>query len=113
VLAGLLLGSAAAAQDVQVAPLADARLRYEQVDQDGFARGADALTRRLRPGIQLTTGHWSVLVEGEATLAIVEDYSAPPTPSPFEGRGIAYELEHPTRSPRAKSRGPFERSREP
>lgn len=74
-LAGLLLGGTAAAQDVHVTPLAEARLRFERVDQDGFARNADALTLRLRPGVQLSSGHWSALVEGEATLAIVDDYN--------------------------------------
>ena len=74
-MAGLLLGGAAAAQDIHVAPLADARLRYEKVDQDGFARDADALTLRVRPGVQLSSGRWSALVEGEATLAIVDDYN--------------------------------------
>jgi hypothetical protein len=74
-LAALLLGAAAAAQDVHVAPLADARLRYELVDQDGFARDANALTLRVRPGVQLSSGHWSALVEGEATLALVDDYN--------------------------------------
>jgi hypothetical protein len=71
ILAGLLLGSAAAAQDVHIVPLADARLRYELVDQDGFARDANALTLRIRPGVQATSGPWSALIEGEATLAIV------------------------------------------
>ncbi len=72
----LLLGSgAAAAQDVRVTPLADARLRYELVDQDGFAQDANALTLRVRPGVQLTSGHWSALIEGEGTLAIVDDYN--------------------------------------
>jgi hypothetical protein len=75
VLAALLLGSGAAAQDVRVTPLADARLRYEHDDQIGFARDADALTLRVRPGVQLSSGHWSALVEGEATLAIVRDYN--------------------------------------
>lgn len=72
----LLLGSgAAAAQEVRVTPLADVRLRYELVDQDGFVRNANALTLRVRPGVQLTSGHWSALIEGEGTLAIVDDYN--------------------------------------
>src|SRR3954468_4941719 len=75
VLAALLLGSAAAAEDVHVTPLVDARLRYELVDQDGFARDANALTLRVRPGIQLSSGHWSALVEGEGLLAIVDHYN--------------------------------------
>jgi len=73
--AALLASAAAAAQDVHVTPLVDARLRYEHDDQVGFARDADALTLRMRPGVQLGAGPWSALVEGEATLAIDRDYN--------------------------------------
>ena len=71
-LAGLLLSCPAFAQDIRVTPLVDARLRYEHVDQDGFAQKADAVTLRVRPGVQLSHGGWSALVEGEATIAIVD-----------------------------------------
>ena len=74
-LAALLLGGPAIAQDIRITPLVDARLRYELVDQDGFARDANALTLRVRPGVQLGAGHWSALVEGEGTLAIVDRYN--------------------------------------
>ena len=74
-LAAALLGSAASAQDFSVKPLLDARLRYENVDQDGIARQADALTLRVRPGLQLSDGGWSALVEGEATVAIDKHYN--------------------------------------
>jgi len=57
-----------------IAPSIDARLRYENVDQP--ATDADALTMRIRPGITLGFGSGiSVLVEGEGTLAIVDDYN--------------------------------------
>ncbi|MBO9575283.1 MAG: alginate export family protein [Sphingobium sp.] len=76
-LGGVLLCTAvpgrAAPDDVKIKPLVDARLRYEHVDQDGIAEAADALTLRVRPGLELSVGkHWSALVEGEATLAIVD-----------------------------------------
>lgn len=74
-LAGLLLSGAAHAEDVKVKPLVDARLRYENVDQDGIAAEANALTLRVRPGVEASTGPWSALVEGEATIAIVNDYN--------------------------------------
>ncbi|WP_066796261.1 alginate export family protein [Sphingomonas soli] len=85
-LAGLLAGGAAQAQEVTVKPSADVRLRYEHVDQDGLAERADALTLRVRPGVTLTSGEWSALVEGEAVLALIEDYN-----SGTNGR-IAYPL---------------------
>ncbi|MGE5721064.1 MAG: alginate export family protein, partial [Sphingomonadales bacterium] len=68
--------SPAVAAEVKVKPLLDGRLRYENVDQQGFPREADALTLRLRPGAELTAGDWSLLVEGEGTWAIVEGYNS-------------------------------------
>ena len=76
VLAGLLLGGTAHAQEVTVKPTLDARLRYEQVDQEGIARTAEAVTLRLRPGIEASSGSWSALIEGETTLVLVEDYNS-------------------------------------
>ena len=64
----------ALAQDVM--PLLDARLRYEQVDQDGIAKHADALTFRLRAGAEFSSGDWSLLAEGEGTAALVEHYDS-------------------------------------
>lgn len=71
-----LLGSAASAQDVHLSPLADARLRWEQVEQDGLPAHAEALTVRLRTGVAATHGPWKALVETEATLAAVQRYNS-------------------------------------
>lgn len=62
------------AQDVTLKPLGEARLRYEQVDQDGLAAEADALTLRVRAGVEAKAGRWSALVEGQGNLAIVDEY---------------------------------------
>jgi hypothetical protein len=71
-LAGLIACGPAWAQDaVKVTPSVDARLRYESVEQAGFADNAEALTLRVRPGVTIGEGEWTALVEGEATLAIV------------------------------------------
>lgn len=70
-----LLGGTACAQEAAIKPLVDARLRYEATEQDGLPEQADALTLRVRPGIQATKGMWSVLVEGEANLAIADDFN--------------------------------------
>lgn len=65
------------AEGVTLAPSIDARLRYENVDQP--ATDADALTLRVRPGITLGFGGGiSVLVEGEGTLAISDNYREAP-----------------------------------
>ncbi len=77
-------GTAYAADDPQapgkiaIAPIVDARLRYETVDQP--ATEADALTFRLRAGIEAKAGKLSFLAEGEGTLALADDYNAFPFP---------------------------------
>ena len=63
------------AQDIVLKPLIDARLRYEHVDQDGIKLPADALTLRVRSGVQAKIGPWSGLVEAEATAAIADNYN--------------------------------------
>lgn len=77
----LLIGLAAAsiaapssADEITVKPLLDMRLRWENVDQTGIARDADAVTLRARPGFVLSSGPFSLLTEGEGTVAIVDRY---------------------------------------
>ncbi len=67
-----IVASPAAAQTVK--PLAEARIRYEHAEQDGLPQDADAVTARVRVGLQATTGRWSALTEAQGTLAIVGDY---------------------------------------
>jgi hypothetical protein len=55
-------------------PIAEARLRYEAVDQDGLAINADALTLRGRVGLQATQGAWSALIESQGTVALDGHY---------------------------------------
>ena len=71
-----LVATPAAAQPLALKPIVDARLRYENVDQDGIAREADAVTMRLRSGVTATTGPWSALVEAEGTLGILNHYNS-------------------------------------
>ena len=72
--ASLLAALPATAQTVTLTPLAEARLRWEQVDQADLPRRSDAVTVRLRTGIAATAGHWSALAEAQGNLAIVPDY---------------------------------------
>lgn len=60
----------------EVKPLADARLRWENVDQEDFVRKANGLTLRTRVGAEAAAGNWSILAEGEATVALVEQYDS-------------------------------------
>jgi hypothetical protein len=61
-----------AAQTVK--PLVDVRLRYEGVDQVGLPETADAVTTRVRAGLQVSEGPWSALAEAQGNLAIVGEY---------------------------------------
>ena len=72
--AALAVAGPACAQDIKLTPLIDGRVRYEHVDQDGIARDADALTVRVRGGVQATSGPWSTLIEAQGTLAAIDDY---------------------------------------
>ncbi|MDR6127725.1 hypothetical protein QE361_000320 [Sphingomonas sp. SORGH_AS802] len=72
--ASLLAALPAAAQTVTLTPLAEARLRWERVDQGDLPRRADAVTARVRTGIAATAGPWSALAEAQGNLAIVPDY---------------------------------------
>jgi hypothetical protein len=74
ILLALAPAGVAHAQDVTLKPLGEARLRYESVDQDGLTAETDALTLRVRAGIEAKAGRWSVLVEGQGNLAIADEY---------------------------------------
>jgi hypothetical protein len=70
----LLLLAATPATAQTIAPLAEARARYEHVSQDGLPDDAHAATARVRAGVQLSEGDWSVLAEMQGNLALVGDY---------------------------------------
>ena len=72
--AALVAIEPACAQQLTMKPLLEARIRYENVDQQGIAADADVITRRGRAGAQVSAGAWSVLAEGQGTLAIQDDY---------------------------------------
>ncbi|NYD90044.1 hypothetical protein HD841_001824 [Sphingomonas melonis] len=55
-------------------PLVEARLRHEHVAQDGLPDRSDAVTARVRAGLQASEGHWTALAEAQGNLAIVGDY---------------------------------------
>ena len=65
---------AAHAEEAALTPVGEARLRYETVSQEGLAADAEALTVRIRAGVEAKAGNWSALVEGQGNLAIVDDY---------------------------------------
>lgn len=71
----LVASSAAVAQTIRLSPLADARLRWEDVDQADIPRNADAVTARVRAGLTADAGPLQALVETEATLAVVARYN--------------------------------------
>jgi len=74
--AGLAPG-AAVAGPAEGSFIFENRLRYETVDQAGFAREAEALTLRTRLGVEFPRlGDFQFLVEGENVTAFVEDYNS-------------------------------------
>lgn len=80
----LIAGSGAQANPASDAwrsskPIFDARARYEGVDQAGLPEEADAVTARLRLGLE-TGKLWntSFLVEGEFVTPLVDDYRPDP-----------------------------------
>lgn len=70
----LAVAGPACAQSIAIKPLAEARLRYETVEQQGLTDGADALTARVRGGLQAGAGGLTALVEGQGTLALIDSY---------------------------------------
>ena len=64
------------AQPLTIKPIIETRLRYEHVAQQGFKRDADAVTERIRAGAIVSSGNWTLLGEGEATLALSERYDS-------------------------------------
>lgn len=74
--AALVAAAAPACADpLAIKPLAEARLRHEHVTQDGLPLDADAVTTRIRSGVEARTGGWSALVEAQGTLALVDHYN--------------------------------------
>ncbi len=58
-------------------PLLESSLRFENVDQQGFAKDAEALTWRNRFGIQTAeVNHVTALVEFENTAVLTEHYNS-------------------------------------
>ncbi len=73
----------ALAEDIKLKPIVEARLRYENVEQAGVLNEADALTLRLRTGVEAKKGAFAFLIEGEGTLALSEKYN-----SGLNGKGM-------------------------
>lgn len=72
--AGPVMSGPVCAQDLTLKPVAEGRLRYEHVDQDGLAKQADALTIRARAGLTASSGALSTTVVGQGTLAVLDHY---------------------------------------
>jgi hypothetical protein len=72
--AAAFVASAQPACAQEVRALAEARLRHEHVEQDGLPQDADAVTARVRAGVQVSQGAWSVLAEAQGTMALDDRY---------------------------------------
>jgi hypothetical protein len=96
-LAGIASAGPIAGAIGETRPLADARLRYENVDQEPFAKEANALTLRARLGFE-TGKAWNtaLLAEGDFNWPLVSHYNGTTTPAdpryPVVADPEAYEL---------------------
>lgn len=71
----LAVAGPACAQDINLKPLAEARVRYERAEQQGLTIDhSDALTLRARVGLSASSGPLSATVIGQGTLAAIDDY---------------------------------------
>ena len=74
------LAAAAEAAEPATRPVSlewNLRLRHEHVDDDAFARDANATTLRARAGLRFRfDGHFSALLEGEGIASAGEDYNS-------------------------------------
>lgn len=76
-LAALAVPSLACAAEAPKGLILEARLRYETVAQDGFAKDAQAVTLRTRLGYETPAFHgFKVLVEGENVTALSDRYNS-------------------------------------
>jgi hypothetical protein len=73
-LLGAAFASPALATVATVRPLLELRLRWENVDQDGIAKEANAVTLRARTGAEVTLGDFRLLGEAESTVPLVDRY---------------------------------------
>lgn len=71
---GIACAASAQAQEITAKPIAEARVRYEHVDQGGLDAAAAALTMRVRGGAEATGGALSATVIAQGNLALVDDY---------------------------------------
>jgi len=69
-----IVAAPAAAQDIQLKPLVEARLRHEHVDQEGLPLQSDAVTARVRAGLQATSGLVAATVQAQGNVAIGDHY---------------------------------------
>jgi Alginate export len=102
----------------------DYRLRYEQVDDDGFAETGDAFTLRSRNGFRTAAlANWSAYAEIESVYALRENYNstanrrtqyptvADPEGSEFNQAYVAYGFNTPTQAILGRQRIAYDNQR--
>ena len=70
----MFVAGSAQAQDVAFKPILEARTRLEVADQAGLPDDATAVTLRVRAGGTITRKRVSALFEGQANVALVDDF---------------------------------------
>lgn len=69
------LAAPALAEPVTITPIADIRLQLETAAQDDFPETSEALMVRLRSGVQIKRERWALRIDGQANLAVVDNYA--------------------------------------
>ncbi|MEG3175487.1 alginate export family protein [Sphingomonas sp. RB3P16] len=70
------MATPALADPLVLTPLIDAQLRFEHVEQAPLTKDANAVTLRLRSGIEAKRGDFALIAESEASLAIDPSYNS-------------------------------------
>jgi hypothetical protein len=68
------------AQDIMINPTFGTQLRYEQYSSDRLLGDSDAILFRARPGVDVSTGPWSLLAQSDAAVAVRRTTQAIATP---------------------------------
>ncbi|MCU0948384.1 MAG: alginate export family protein [Porphyrobacter sp.] len=75
ILAAATVSAPAVGQTITITPHVDTRLQLETLEQDNLPDSSEALTLRIRSGLTAQRRRWSARIEGQANLALVDNYA--------------------------------------
>ncbi len=63
------------AETIAIKPHVNVRLQLDTLDVGNLPEASEALTLRIRPGVELARGQWTARVDAQVNLAVVDDYA--------------------------------------